>query len=224
MRSIVFLLLILLSTVHASEDLLLCVVTARRGRSYLPEVMAGLEGQDGNFMVVDVDNSTLPSVGAVRLGLQTVECKPGHISCAVQQQGSDVMRALEVCSSRGSKWVALIEDDMLVCDDALVTMENVLRNVDGFKTARFAKFSRAVVFPVDKIAPYASFVRARIHETPYDILLNSDWAPGIDYIYHQSLFAHAGVVSTVAERNDPVFIATYSSLRDEACGSPLTGR
>jgi hypothetical protein len=175
-------------------------------------------------MVVDVDNSTLPSVGAVRQGVQIVECKPGHISCPVQQQGSDVMRALEVCGSRGSKWVALIEDDMLACDNALVTMENVLRNVDGFKTARFAKFSRAVVFQVDKIAPYASFVRARIHETPYDILLNFDWAPGIDYIHQQALFAHKGAVSTVVERNDPVFIAMYSSMRDEACGSPLMGR
>jgi hypothetical protein len=217
------------TTARASDHLLLCVVTARRARSYLPQAVAALKGQGGNFVVVDVDNSTLPSmVGAVvRLDAQAVECtESGRVSCAVQQQASDVVRALEACGGMGgSKWVALVEDDMLACDRALVTMENVLSKLHRFKTARFARFSRAVVFPSARIAAYAAFVRARIHETPYDILLNfDDWAPGIDYIHHQSLFAHMGAVSTVEERNDPAFIAKYGSLRDEACGSALVGK
>ena len=217
-------LLLILTTAHAS-DLHLCVVTARRGRSYLGDVVAGLQQQGANFTVVDVDNSTLPSVGAVRLDWRPRVCYPGYVSCPVQQQALDVMRALETCTARGagSKWIGLVEDDMLICDKAIVTMESVLGKLYRFKTARFAKFSRAVVFPAANIAPYTAFVRAHVDETPYDLLLNHDWAAGIDYIHHQSLFAHKGLVSTVVERNDPKFIAAHGRMRDEACGSPLVG-
>lgn len=212
--------------VVSASELMLCVVTARRSTSYLPQLIAGLEGEDADFMVVDVDDSTMPSVEAYRLGRRTHEaCKFGPVECASQRQGLDIASALELCAwEHSGRWVALVEDDMAVCPGAVDTMEQVLLSLGAFKTARFAKFSRAAVLPVENIEPYVDYVRQRVHQIPHDILLNFEWAEGQDYVHHESLFAHRGRVSTIEERNNPVYMATYSDLRGEECGSRLVGK
>jgi hypothetical protein len=213
--------------VVSASELMLCVVTARRPTSYLPQLIAGLEREDADFMVVDVDNSTMPSVHAFRFGERTQQaCRVGPVPCVVQRQALDVASALEVCASEHStgRWVALVEDDMAVCPGAVEMMERVLPELGSFKTARFAKFSRAVVLPVENIEPYVDFVRQKVHMVPYDILLNFEWAEGQDYVHHESLFAHRGSVSTIEERNNLAYMATYSDLRGEECGSRLVGK
>ena len=205
-----------------SQDLTLCVVTAKRPRNYLPDLIHGLEQEKAEYLIVDVDNSTLPSIGALRLQGKGRECVDGPVPCPMQQQGIDIARGLLLCaSSHNSKWIALVEDDMAICPGAMATMNTVIKRILPFKTARFAKFSRATVFPIENIKPYTDYVFDHVHETPHDILLNFNWVDGYDYIHEGSLFTHVGQMSTIAERNDPVYIATYSSLRDEKCGTPL---
>ena len=219
----ILLYLMLSGIVHThSQELTLCVITAKRPRNYLPDLIKGLEREKAQYSIVDVDNSTLPSVGALRLQGKGRECVNGPVPCQIQQQGVDIARGLLLCAaSHNSKWIALIEDDMSICQGALETIKKVITRILPFKTARFAKFSRATVFPIENIKPYTDYVFEHVHETPYDILLNFDWAHGYDYLHDGSLFTHVGQMSTISERNDPVYIATYSSLRDETCGTPL---
>ena len=206
-----------------ANDLLICVVTARRGgENYLKVLTDGLEVQGANFMVIDTDNSTFGS--GVQLQTPDVACVPGYVECPQQKQGNDLVKGIQRCvgGERRTKWVALVEDDMVICDGSMKTIQTVLASLGHFKTARFAKYSRATVFEVENVNKYHDFVLAHIHETPYDLLLSHPWADGQeDYIHPVSLFAHAGKVSTIKERNDPVYIAMYSSIRDEACGSAL---
>lgn len=217
---------LLFSCAHAG-DLLLCIVTARRSTSYLGALMQGLDAQGASYVVVDVDNSTLPSVGAVRLERRPDDvCRRGYsVPCPMQRQGLDIVAALEICRDyQRSRWVGLIEDDMTVCDGGVREIEQVVAGLGRFKTARFAKFSRATVFPAYNIKPYARYVRQHVHVTPHDILLNYEWAHGVDYVHRVSLFTHQGKVSTIEERNDPAYMATYSDLRGETCGTPLLGK
>lgn len=208
-----------------SQDLLLCVVTSKRPRNYLPNLLNGLKREHAQYIVVDVDNSTLPSVGAIRLKGKGKGCVDGPVPCPMQQQGIDIGRGLLACaSSPGKKWIALIEDDMTICDGAIETINKTIRTIPPFKTARFAKFSRATVFPIEHIKPYTDYIFDHVYQVPHDILLNFDWDNGSDYIHKESLFTHAGKVSTIHERNDPLYISTYSSLRDETCGTPLVGK
>jgi hypothetical protein len=205
-----------------ASDLLICVMTAHRdGENYLKALTDGLEVQGANFMVIDTDNSTLGS--GVQLQTPDVACVPGHVECPQQKQGNDIVKGIQRCvgGERRTKWVALVEDDMVICDGSMKTIETVLGSLGHFKTARFAKYSRATVFEVENVNKYHDFVLAHIHETPHDLLLNHPWMDGQDYIHPVSLFAHAGKVSTIKERNDPAYLAMYSSIRDEACGSAL---
>jgi hypothetical protein len=213
---------------HAN-DLLFCVITARRpATSYLSPLLEELTLQRAAFRVVDTDNSTLPSLKALKLARVTRCVEPSNvISCPVQKQALDVLDGLQLCLSSSPRWLVLLEDDMLPCAGAIETMALFLNSTlsaesawRSFKTARFAKFPRAVVFPLENIQPYSDYVRAHLREAPYDSLLNSGgWAPAgsSDYIHASSLFSHAGKVSTIAERNDPAFVTTYAALRDEAC-------
>ena len=199
-----------------ASNLLFCVITARRpATSYLSPLLEELTRQHAAFRVVDTDNSTLPSLGALKLARVTQCMEPSNvISCPVQKQALDVLDGLQLClsSSHGLRWLALMEDDMLPCAGAIQTIELFLNSTlstksmwHDFKTARFANFSRAVVFPLDNIKPYSNYVRAHLRKAPYDSLLNSGgWAPAEsrDYIHARSLFSHAGKVSTIAERND----------------------
>jgi hypothetical protein len=189
-------------------------------------LIQGLKRENANFMVIDADNSTLPSVGATHLQANSIRaCVEGPVPCPMQRQGVDIVRGLLACAADNRfRWVALVEDDMTVCEGALQEISRVISRIPPFKSARFAKFSRATVFPIENIKPYSEYVFGHVHETPHDILLNFDWSDGNDYIHGESLFTHAGQVSTISERNDPVYIATYSGLRDEKCGTPLTGK
>jgi len=219
----------------STPKLLFCVITAHRPTNYLPALLAELQAQHALFKVVDTDNSTLPSLKALKLAKRPEEqnCMlPANvISCPVQKQALDVLDGLQLCLSNlqsGPRWIALLEDDMLPCEGAVTKMEQFLNSSSegewhSFKTARFAKYSRAVVFPLENIQPYSNYVRAHLRETPYDSLLSHrEWSLGNpDYVHSVSLFAHAGKVSTIQERNDPAFMATYAAWRDEACGMPL---
>ena len=215
-----------------ASDVLFCVVTSRRPKSYLSGLVDGLKTEGaGRTMVVDVDNSTLPGVGAVPLsdangGSQA--CVEGAaVPCETQKQGVDIVRGLEQCV-RGSPvdYVAFVEDDMAPCAGSLATVRHVVLQLEGtgFRTARFAKFSRAMVLPVRNVGLYAAYVKRHVHERPHDILLNDAWVGGEDYVHPVSLFTHAGRVSTIEWRNDPAYIATYSGMRDESCGTPLWKR
>ena len=179
-------------------NLLLCVVTARRDQSYLQALVTGLQDENANFLVVDVDNSTAgatinytPSIGALTLEGPPQPCIPGPVPCPMQRQGVDIVRGLQRCAEEEptSKYVGIIEDDMTVCKGSIQTIMQELQELRDFKTARFAKFSRATILPRKNIALYANYVMRNIHKTPHDILLNFDWAKGEDYIHPTSLFA-----------------------------------
>jgi hypothetical protein len=219
------LLLVLCATVGAS-DLLLCVITSHRDHSYLQALIDGLYDENASFLVVDVDNSTAPEDGYLRLQEAPHPCAQGPVPCPVQRQALDIVRGLQACANAEPSYplVGLIEDDMIPCDGSLEVMRQTLETLQDFKTARFAKFSRAVILPRSNIPLYSKYVAMHVHQTPYDILLNFDWAGGEDYIHPVSLFAHQGQVSTIEERNDPDYLVTYSTLRDETCGTPLLGK
>ena len=208
---------------HAAENLLLCVVTAHRPQSYLEPLVTALREQNANFVVVDVDNSTEGEY--LNLQESPYECTVGTVSCPAQRQGVDLVRGLQFCAgTSNASYVGLIEDDMLPCNESIHTMEQTLSKLSDFKTARFAKFSRATIFPRAHVALYTQYVMRHVHETPHDILLKFEWASGDDYIHPRSLFAHQGQISTIEERNDPLFIKTYSSIREEVCEGPLVGK
>jgi hypothetical protein len=218
--------------VHAqcTDPITFCVVTAKCPISYLPTLTHTLQTQEASFVIIDVDNSTTTknSTHITTLTPQrlTLPCTPGFVGCPVQQQALDVMNALETCAKHtpNSQWLCLLEDDMIPCPNSISTIHSFIQSIPGtnnYKSARFAKYSRAAAFPISSIAPYTQFVKEHISDIPYDTAMNYEWAPGTDYRHKGSLFAHQGTASTIAERNDEEFIRTYSDLRNEACGDPL---
>jgi len=207
-----------------SADVTYCVVTARRPVSYVSDLVSGLETQGADFLVVDVDNSTDWAVPNVLTPPRvTRECIVGYVGCPVQQQALDVLGALEACAGHsGSDWVILVEDDMLPCSGSVQAIADALdSDGDRYKWGRFAKFSRAVAFPVGSIDPYKRFVLDNLSSIPYDQALTRDWGEGPTYQHDRSLFSHQGSVSTIGERNDPAFVQAYSDLRGESCGDLL---
>jgi hypothetical protein len=207
-------------------DIVFCVVTARREISYLDPLEDALLEQDEDIMVIDTDNSTDREAMAFRLVNEPTACLPGNVPCPMQRQAMDVVRGMQRClqEEQGLRYLALVEDDMAPCEGAVRTITDTVDRLQDFKTARFAKFSRAVVLPKGNVLLYAKYVRRHVHETQHDILLNFKWARGEDYIHPHSLFTHQELVSTIMERNDPAYMQTYADLRGETCGTPLVGK
>lgn len=229
--------------------LFFCILTAKRPTSYLDRVSDAIAQQltpEVSGLIVDVDGSVsqeeagkyvFPVVPLTRRSVQlcdpaennTISAEPWKLpNCKVRQQNWDVATALPLCAShtRPGTWTMLFEDDMVACPNALSTIVSTLGKLDpkAHKTARFAKYSRAIAFPsAESIDGFHDTVRAGSCVLPYDHLLNKQWQAGArDYYSNRgSLFQHIGVDSTIEYRNDKEYHSRYDPWRNENCGDAI---
>lgn len=229
--------------------LFFCILTAKRPTSYLdrvsdaiaqqltPEVSGLIVDVDGSVDAADADKYVFPVAPLTRRSVQlcdpeennAISAEPWKLpNCKVRQQNWDVAIALPLCAShtRPGTWTMLFEDDMVACPNALSTIVSTLRTLDpsAYKTARFAKYSRAIAFPsAESIDGFHDTVRAGSCVLPYDHLLNKQWQAGArDYYSNRgSLFQHIGVDSTIEYRNDKEYHSKYDPWRNENCGDAI---
>jgi len=213
----------LLGILASDDPLLFCVITAKRPTSYLPELIHGLEDAGANFDIVDVDNSTPASMMDVLSIPTTFECRTdGIISCPEQKRIWYILEGLARCiQDQNPQWVALTEDNLAVCDGGVETMHTVLESLGLFKLARFTKYSRVVVFPIEFIQTFSDYARKLLHMVSYDILLSFNWAEGRDYVHPTALFAYRGDIMTTMDKTSVIYMNAYNLMRQETCGASL---
>lgn len=227
------LLLLCLPITFCVHQITFCMPTASRDVSYLNKVIHSYIDQrvlrmDGIALaILDVDNST----GGMAKKMQRREralCntpdREGLPSCRVRQQGLDVAVALEQCAQFTSAWIVLVEDDCIVCEEALdevvITLSSL--HTGSIAMAKFSKFVRATAFPADIVFNYTKSVRDRLYEYPYDITVIEQWSSGRRvYIHKRNLFHHIGHVSTEPTRNSDEYRKLYEALRNDVCFEPL---
>lgn len=159
-------------------------------------------------VVLDTDSSQLPS-------------------CKVRQQGLDVANALESCHSDSNpsvKWIILLEDDFLPCENALPQLLSTLSTIDSNqnKFARFTQGGGGVAFPRANVPLYVQSVRDNISRKPCDQVLLEGWSTKPDMVFPHHLFRHIGEISTIESRNTEAYRQRFAAIRDNACGSPIT--
>lgn len=146
------------------------------------------------------------------------------IPVSVQEAGHDVVSALEQCAqahAASNPWIFMMEDDMVPCDGALAKVDAALRS-DSAAAIFFSKFSRAFALQTSYLHQYTESVLAHIDSKPYDIVLRTGvWTTAPLVTYPVNLFHHIGQVSTIEERNDPLFVRTFQALRSDRCGEDM---